>query len=243
VVKLQQARRPHPDSGQRIGLGKLELAQERLAVRERAQALLSGLVAVSGCGVAVFCCHHALLGDTCAGLPGTLAYCFGTNAEPVVAGCQRAAVLLVERVVLCQCEIASVGDPIVRAGHDVAILRDPVALCSGVQTRLGGLLTLAGRPPANVTVHVVRMRVGTAGGQLTITRSLIAIRRKLVSLGACLIALRAGLIDVRQGLLAVGKRLLAVGKRLFAFTRPRSRSAAVPLSRDRPVGRLSGPIT
>jgi hypothetical protein len=55
------------------------------------------------------------------------------------------ALLGVDRVVLCRCEIASAGGPIARTGSDIAILRDPVALGSGVQTRLGGLLTLAGR--------------------------------------------------------------------------------------------------
>jgi hypothetical protein len=200
---------------------------------------MSGLLAVPGCGVAVFGSHHALLGDTSPVLPGSLTYRVGTTDDLIVDERQRTGVVFK----LCQCEITSVGRPIARCRHDIAVLRSPVALGGSAQTRLSGLLTLMGRALANVAAGIVHIAVAVAGRQFAITRSLIAIRRDLVSLGACLITVRARLIDVRQRLIAIGKRLLAIGTVLLAPTCPRRGGATASRSITRPVHRICGPIT
>jgi hypothetical protein len=164
------------------------LAQKRLTVDMRAPALLSGSFAVLRCGLAVLGSHHALLGGACAILLSAITCCGGTDDALIVGESERIGVLVGRRVELCQCPIASVGRPITRSGHDIAMLRSLVALSGRVQTRPGGLLTAAGHALTNDTVDIVHMRIGITGRQLATADGLITIRRPLISLGAGLIA-------------------------------------------------------
>jgi hypothetical protein len=87
----------------------------------RPPALVSGLLAVPGCGVAVFGSRRALLGGTCAVPPSLLTLRVSTSSDLIGGDRQRTAVL----VELCRCEIASVRRPIARCRRDIAILRKP----------------------------------------------------------------------------------------------------------------------
>jgi hypothetical protein len=127
-----------------------------------------------------------MLGRALAILGGALAVLGGTHND-LDTKVRPGSRLLKFSVALLHRQIASGGGLIPRERHDIARLRDGVALTGDVQTRSAGLLTPLGGALTDVTGDLVLTRIH-AGREVAITRRLVAVGSDLVAVGARLVA-------------------------------------------------------
>jgi len=234
VIEVDQAGGSGANARQRVGLGDLELASERLAVGQRPHALARGLLAVAQRGVAILGGLRAMRGGFDAMARGALALIGGAQHDVGVR--DRARVLgLVELIALCHRQIARRRSLIARERGEIARKRPRVALIGGLQPCHGGHVALSRRALAQVTGELVRTRVDTVC-EVPIARLLVTIGGELIAIGARLVAVGARLIGVRERLIGLADGLLTVGERLRVAGGIHRAGLALLLSFERPGG-------
>jgi hypothetical protein len=217
------------------GSDRFKPLEERFAVGVRGQpvacskfAILRSELAVCGRRSAMFCGLRALS-------RGTLSYDVGAHDE-FRAGDRAQVVLSRRRFVPRERLIAGGGGVIARLRREVPGACDRVTALGGVPTRSGGLVAQTRRLSPQLATQLICGQAG-ARGEITITRSLIAVGSRLIAVSTRLIAVSTRLIAVSTRLITVRQRLIgSIGShRRFVSPRRSLCHAALLQPLDRPI--------
>ena len=226
MLKVGQPRGASARPGQLVGLSDRQLVQQRVAVSQGLQPVVSRLLAITGRLLATRRRPSPRLirrRTQCSRGVAPLRRTHQDSDHQTPALC-RAGVARRELAIMRRRRL------IARQRRHVASLRDGITLSSRLEARLGNLVALPSASIANVTRQFMLLRVAAAR-EVAIARSLILIGRSLIALGCALIPVRRRLVTVREGLIAISERLIIPDC-------PGRRGNAALLSLDRPVPRI-----